>query len=300
MATTIVGLFDNREAAQQAAQALQQQGISRSDIDISTQAATDSSASTTSTTTGSTESGWDKFLDALHLRAPEEDTNFYRSGVRADQFLLSATTQDDASADTAADILQRYGAADIDEHMAQYRSTTGATTGATAAGYATSGTTASTGYATGDTSRGYAPTGATSAATGATSGETVIPVVEEELQVGKRSVQRGGVRIYRHVTERPVEEQVTLHEEHVNVDRRPVNRAVTDADNAFQGGTMELTETAEEAVVSKNARVVEEIVVGKTATDRTETVRDTVRRTDVDVQEIDTDAVTTRGTDVTR
>jgi uncharacterized protein (TIGR02271 family) len=118
-------------------------------------------------------------------------------------------------------------------------------------------------------------------------GQQAIPVVEEELHVGKREVQRGGVRVHTRVEERPVEEQVRLREEHVSVERRPADRPVTAADlNTFQEGTIEMTERAEEAVVQKQARVVEEVVVGKEASQRTETVRDTVRRTDVDIQEI--------------
>jgi uncharacterized protein (TIGR02271 family) len=119
-------------------------------------------------------------------------------------------------------------------------------------------------------------------------GETTIPVVEEELQVGKREVERGGVRVESHVTEKPVAQEVQLREERVHVERRPVDRPVTDADEAFREGTLEVTERAEEAVVGKTARVVEEVVVGKQVEEHTETVRDTVRRTDVDVQEVDT------------
>ena len=122
-----------------------------------------------------------------------------------------------------------------------------------------------------------------------TGGETVIPIVEEELEVGKRQVQSGGARIVTSVTERPVEEQVTLHEEHLTVDRRPVNRAVSGSESAFQAQDIEMTEMNEVPVVSKEARVVEEVVVGKTATDRTETVRDTVRRTNVDVEDLTVD-----------
>lgn len=114
-------------------------------------------------------------------------------------------------------------------------------------------------------------------------GQTVVPVVEEELTVGKRKVEKGGVRVETTVTETPVEEQVHLHEEKVKVQRRPVDRAATSADVAFKEGTLELTETAEEAVVAKRARVIEEVVITKEGRDHTETVRDTVRRTDVDV-----------------
>jgi uncharacterized protein (TIGR02271 family) len=123
-----------------------------------------------------------------------------------------------------------------------------------------------------------------------------IPIVEEELQVGKRAVQRGGVRLYSRVTDRPVEEQVTLREEHVRVERRPVDRPVSAADTAnLRDQTIEVTEMAEEPVVSKRARVVEEVSVGKETTERTDTIRDTVRRTDVNVEKAGKEAGPTTG-----
>jgi uncharacterized protein (TIGR02271 family) len=116
-------------------------------------------------------------------------------------------------------------------------------------------------------------------------GDINIPVVEETLQVGTRQVQRGGVRIYTRVTERPVEETVRLRDEEVHVERHPVDRPATEADvAAAKEGTIEVTETDEEAVARKQARVVEEVVVSKDVTERTETVRDTVRRTEVEVE----------------
>ena len=124
--------------------------------------------------------------------------------------------------------------------------------------------------------------------------EAVLPVVEEELQVGKRKVEKGAVRVKTTVTETPVQADVHLHEEHVEVKRRPVNRAVTGADvAAFQEGTIELKESAEEVVVSKNARVVEEVVVGKKGSTKTQTVHDTVRKTDVEVENVATAPVVT-------
>jgi len=120
--------------------------------------------------------------------------------------------------------------------------------------------------------------------------EVSIPIVEEELLVGKRQVQGGGVRVYSHVTERPVEENIRLREEHVTVERHSVNRPAIEADfEAFREGTIVLTETAEEAVVSKKARVVEEVVIGKEVIERIQTVKDTVRRTEIDVANVGTD-----------
>ncbi|MGI4942611.1 MAG: YsnF/AvaK domain-containing protein, partial [Janthinobacterium lividum] len=90
--------------------------------------------------------------------------------------------------------------------------------------------------------------------------------------------------------ERPVEEQVSLHEERVRVERHPVDRAVTAADaaGAFQDRTIEAQAHSEEAVVQKDVRVIEEIGIKKEASDRTETVHDTVRKTEVDVEDTST------------
>ena len=119
-------------------------------------------------------------------------------------------------------------------------------------------------------------------------GEAVLPVVEEEISVGKREVERGGVRVTTSVTQTPVEEQVTLRDETVHIDRQPVNRALTDADRiAMQSGVIEVTETDEEAVVGKQARIVEEVHIGKKVTERTETIKDSVRRTDVEVVQLE-------------
>jgi len=126
-------------------------------------------------------------------------------------------------------------------------------------------------------------------ATTGTDQEVRVPVVEEELAVGKRTVETsGGVRVHQTVTERPVEESINLREEHVNVERRPVDRELRpgDLNNAFREQTIEMRESAEEAVIEKKARVVEEVVVEKGVSERTQHVADTVRRTDVKIEPI--------------
>ncbi len=120
----------------------------------------------------------------------------------------------------------------------------------------------------------------------ASENEVVLPIVEEQLRIGKRTVERGGVNVRTTSQEVPVQETVNLREENVTVERRPVDRAVGNAPDAFREGTIEITETAEVPVVSKEARVVEEVVVGKEVTERQETVRDTVKRTEVEVDEV--------------
>jgi len=113
----------------------------------------------------------------------------------------------------------------------------------------------------------------------------MIPVVEEDLSVSKREVERGHVRIYSRVTEQPVEESVRLRAEIVTVERRPADRPATAADFvAAEKEVIELAEKVDEPVVSKRARVVEEVVVHKEVSERMETVRGTARHTDVDVK----------------
>jgi uncharacterized protein (TIGR02271 family) len=122
----------------------------------------------------------------------------------------------------------------------------------------------------------------------------VIPIVEEQLVVGKREVDRGGVRVYSHVVEQPVSADVTLRDEKILVERRPVSRVATAADfNMGQGSVIELKATGEEAVVGKTAHVVEEVLVGKASSEHTEVLHESVRKTEVEVEQVPL-ATTTR------
>lgn len=115
------------------------------------------------------------------------------------------------------------------------------------------------------------------------SGKT-IPVVEEELEVGKREIETGGVHLFSRVVEKPVEADVSLREEHVRVERHRVDRPATEADLAAAEGDIELHERAEKAVVGKRAHVVEEVSVSKEVETHNEHIRDTVRKTEVEVE----------------
>ncbi|MCP2044416.1 DUF2382 domain-containing protein [Pontibacter sp. HSC-36F09] len=124
--------------------------------------------------------------------------------------------------------------------------------------------------------------------TGTQEGDQTIPIIKEDLNVGKREVETGATNIRTRIVERPVEEHIKLREEHVDVERRPVDRPATDADLAnAKEGEINLTERAEEAVINKEARVVEEINLRKDVTEHDETIRDTVRNTEVDIDKLD-------------
>ncbi|MCJ2086342.1 YsnF/AvaK domain-containing protein [Methylobacterium sp. E-005] len=209
---------------------------------------------------------------------PEEDRHLHAEGLNRGGTMLTATVED-GYAERTYDILEEHGSVDMDEREASWRKEgwTGQAAGAPVAAVAPASTTATTGLrAAGSTE--------TVAAQGTAQGTDYIPVVEERLNVGKRMVDSGRVRVRSYAVEKDVSENVTLHDETVHVDRRVVDRAVTPGDMAlFEDKVIEATEMREQAVVSKEARVVGEVGIRKDATQRVETVSDKVRHTEVEV-----------------
>ena len=250
MSRTVTALFDSRSEAEAARSRL------ASSIDADRVRIIDRNE--LGSGSGSGEHGlWSSIKSAF---MPEEDSYAYEEGMRRGGYLLCAEVDED-QADRAITLLDEGGSVDFDRRQEEWRSE---------------------GWA------GYQG-GALARETGATVEEQRIPVVEEELRVGKREVARGGARVRSYVRETPVHEQINLREEHVSVERRPVDqplaRGELDRDSdLLRERTVEMTERAEEAVVGKEARVTEELVVRKTAEERTETIEDSVRHTEVDVQ----------------
>lgn len=215
---------------------------------------------------------------------PEEHAAAYESGVKSGGIVLRASPRSAEDASYIESQWKSCGGEQIYSNASQQNTTNTTATGATA-----TNTTA--------TNLKSADTTDTTQRRDTNTGEVAIPVIEEELQVGKRTVESGGVNVRTNVTERPVEETVNLREEHVTVDRRPVDRAVSDADlSSIKEGEFTVTERAEEPVVAKQARVVEEVVIGKDVNERAETVRDTVRRTDVEVDKLNDRETKDKGT----
>lgn len=271
---TVVGIFDDKTEARRAMEELVRDGFVRESIDLSeanyaggdsgSATATTSSASTTNQSVGD---GISNFFGNLFGDDETQARNYSNVARDADAILTVQADSEQRAREVAA-IFDRNGAIDVENRAAQYNQ------------QQFSGTTGTEARGAVDTQRNV-------------TGETVIPVIEEQLQVGKREVEHGGVRVRSRVIEKPVEEHLRLREERVVVNRRPVNREVTSADTAnLQQGDFTVTERAEEAVVSKQARVVEEVEVGKRVEEHDQVIRDTVRRTDVDVEEINSGSTT--------
>lgn len=257
MTHTVIGLFDDKTEAQAAMKELVEGGFIKEDIDLAD--------STPGVDTTKSENKNESFGDSVSnffssmFGSDSPEAERYSNAASDTKAILTVQTDSKERAEKAADILDRNDAVNVDER--------------------TGGTAQQKSAHMGDASKGKT----------AQDGRT-IPVMEEELQVGKRSVDSGGVRVRSRIVEKPVEEHVRLRTENVVVERHPVDRAVNEKDMAnFKEGSFEVTEHSEKAVVGKQARVVEEVSIGKNVTERDQVVRDKVRHTEVDVEEFGQD-----------
>jgi uncharacterized protein (TIGR02271 family) len=280
MTQTIIGVFNTLQDAELAQTRLEAEGIARSDMSVhandagmgtGTSATGDSltrDVSTDSPAGGEHEGAMGRiehfFKNLFGDDDRPEEIGHYQEAVRRGSALLSVDVQNESSTERVRDALYAAGAIDIDSRVAQWRST---------------------GYS------GYDRSAPAYSADEIAAERQSFPVVQESLEVGKREVQTGGVRVYSRLTETPVSESVNLHEEHASIERRAVDRPATAAD--LKEGFVEIKETAEQPVVAKTARVVEEVIVGKEGSNRTETVTDTVRGTEVEVERTAGTAATT-------
>jgi stress response protein YsnF len=285
MAKTLVGLYDTLTDAEHVAQDLVAHGFSRSDIRI---VAPDGEArrgedAYVGEWISATE-GRDVIDMLADLGVPTDEASSYADGLRRGGALVVVESADDW-AERGIEIMNRWQPAHV-EHTMQRRQ--GEQTGSAVRATASTATKAGS-----EPPRARKRSGRQLK----DNEEVVIPVVEEEVAMGKREVERGRVRVHSRVEEHPVEESVRVREEKVTVERRPANRPATEADLKTEDETIELTETVEEPVVSKRARVVEEVVVRKDVDEHTETVRGTARRKDVEVdRDVATRTQTVRST----
>lgn len=302
MTQTVVGLFDNASEAQQAVQELLSSGFTNANVDISSVAPGTTSGSTDlSSGTHDNESGISKFFKNL-FGDDDNDADKYSTVASRSNSIVTVYAQNADEAERAADILDDNGAINVDEKGSQYGyGSTSGTTGSSS-DLGTMGTAGMGTAGMGSSVLGSVDMGTTTGNTydSTTSGDTFnstndtsdvnrsIPIIEENLEVGKRTVQTGGVRLRSRIVERPVEETLRLREERVNIERNTVDRPATEADfTAFKEGEIEMIERSEVPVVSKEARVVEEISLGKEVNERSETISDTVRKTEVDVENLE-------------
>lgn len=268
---TITAFFDDRSEADRAIERLSEAGIPRSAIKMI------ADGGETSTTTHESKGFWAS-LGEFFLA--DDDRNTYAEGIRRGGFLVTVSGYPFDLHDRALDILDDEGSVDIDERSKAWESE----------GWSRSGSTEEYAASSYDRTSGTATSTAIDA-----DNEEVIPVIEEELRVGKRDVNNGRVRVRSYVTETPVSESVSLRDENVEITRRTVDRPLNGNEDAFVDRTIEAEEHREEAVISKEARVVEEIALKKTAQQRQETVSDSVRKTEVEVEDDRTGGVSNVG-----
>jgi hypothetical protein len=102
-----------------------------------------------------------------------------------------------------------------------------------------------------------------------------------EARIGDSRLVKGGARVSSCMEEAPAAEAVPSGQ----------GRVLSEAEIAESGllreRVIEISETREEAIVSKQAVVREELVVRKDVEERTERVAETLRRTEVDVERLE-------------
>ena len=274
MTRTVTALFDKRADAEAAENRLKAANVDASHIRIHDKTSTGFHATGQSTTRDP--GMWGSIKNAF---LPDEDRHTYEEGVRRGGFLLTADV-DEEHVDEVVRVLDEADTVDIDDRAGEWRSS-----GWDYAPQGALGFGAGAAAGAGTDAGAYAYRSDEALRGNDVAGEQSIPIVEEELVVGKREIDRGGARVRSYVTETPVHEQVRLRDERIEVQRRAVDRPVTDADDAFRERTIDVTATGEEAVIGKTARVVEEVIVSKTSGERVQDIDDTVRRTKVEVDE---------------
>lgn len=296
---TVVGVFDTVDEAQDARDALVDSSFDASEVRLQSNPAAQPGemlTTTDRTITGTSHSstgeegfmaGIGRFFTDLFGGDDNEHAGHYSEAVRRGSTVVAVTVSDPERVEQARSILAAAGAVDIDKRTEGWRQEGYTGFDASAQPYHPDQIAAERSRYQSDSLRAsddlLMPDGSRLVDQG-----TVLPVVREELEVGKREVDLGTVRVFSRTETRPVEEQVQLHEERADIERRAVDRPATEADlKAFEGGSIEIHETAERAVVSKTARVVEEVVVGTEASTRTETVKEQLRNTVVDVDKGD-------------
>jgi len=264
----LVAVYDSFSVAERVRDRLISEGFPASDIRLS-----GSPAVQQSTVSQNEEPG---FWSWLFGDVSEEHRTVYGSHLRANRAAVSLRVVDEAAHRRALDIMEEFEPIDLgDQGMAGQGMT----------GQAAAGITQSEGRMAASAPQPAATGTSAYTATNRAGGEAreeVIPVVKEELAVGKRATERH-YRVRTHVIERPVEERVMLRDERVEIERRPVTGTAAGAATMPQDRVIDVVERHEQAVAEKKGRVVEEVVVRREVTERPETVRGTVRETQVDV-----------------
>jgi uncharacterized protein (TIGR02271 family) len=244
---TVSALFENRHDAERAMAKLKADGIAEQNIRM-----IEGRDDTTmrSSTEDSSESGsfWESLSDFFF---PDDDRNTYAEGLHRGGFLITVQTDPEHHAHVV-DILNTDGVVDLDERQESWQ----------AEGWSSDASSQR------DTDE-----------------ETVIPLPQQELSIGRRQISAGAVRVRSYVVETPVNETVRLRREKVDVSRRPATGKDESTEDAFLERTVEAHETEEVPVVNKQTRVNEEVVVKKQADTREENVSDTLRKTEVEVND---------------
>jgi uncharacterized protein (TIGR02271 family) len=276
MQRAITAIYPSADVAELVRKDLEQLGIGGHDITILPDLG------------GSTGFSGDAMDRLRNLGLPDSDARTYQQALQNGDYVVSVEVDDDDNLSRVQEIMRRpEDAYDLDELDSRYADSDYAPT--QQAAYADTGSMSQAG-GMGTTGLGMGAAGAGLSQTGGyrddeLNDDGTVKVVEERLNVGKRDVDMGAVRVRSYVREVPVEAEVDLRATRVYVERRPVDRAVNPGDFGRGNQVLEAREHAEQAVVGKEARVVEEIGLRQESEVHNERIHDTVRKTEVEIED---------------
>ncbi|TNC49540.1 DUF2382 domain-containing protein [Rubellimicrobium rubrum] len=260
MHRAVTAIYRTSDVADLVRRDLEQLGIAGHNITVLSDTA--GASGSTSGAQGLAGSAMDRLYD---LGIPEDDIRTYQQALRNGDYVVSVDVDDESYLGRVQEIMRRpEDAYDLDELDTQYAS----------ADYiprqpAASADTGSLGQRSG----------------GEIDQDSTVKVVEERLNVGKQEVAGGAVRVRSFVREVPVEAEVELRSTRVYIERRPVDRPVNPDEMGLPDQVLEAHETAEVAVVGKEARVVEEIGLRQETEVQHQHIQDTVRKTEVEIED---------------
>ncbi|MEO6588638.1 MAG: YsnF/AvaK domain-containing protein [Pyrinomonadaceae bacterium] len=117
-------------------------------------------------------------------------------------------------------------------------------------------------------------------------GEIVVPLIAEEISIGKRVVDTGGMRVHKTVREDVQTINEPIVREHIEVERVEVNKYVETAPAIRYEGEVMIVPVLEEVVVTEKRLLLrEEIHLVKRREEISNTQEVTLRREEVSVEE---------------
>jgi uncharacterized protein (TIGR02271 family) len=255
--STVVGIFQDRDQAEQAVTELHNAGFRNDQIEFAghgTATGNGLLASLKSLFTGEDTTTDHVYNDLIGIGLPTQDARYYEQEYKSGRSIVVVTDADASKLQEASTVLARYGGYGANRRTAR------------SANYDTSA-------------------GTMTSATNDTQEEQRLQLREEQLQVYKRPVQAGEVQLRKEVVSEQQTLNVPVTHEEVYIEQRPASSQVTDITPIGEGETIRVPVHEEQVNVSKQTVETGEVKIGKRRMQETQQVRDTIRREEAYIEQ---------------